>query len=92
MKIFFPFIFFDDLGICNYCKNYKQSKKKKSIDWEERERELIKLCDKYRSNNGSYDCLIPGSGGKDSFYATHILKYKYKIPSQINIFDLKLIL
>src|SRR3990167_2852260 len=22
-------------------------------------------------------CLVPGSGGKDSFYAAHILKYKY---------------
>ena len=39
--------------------------------------ELIKLCDKYRSHNGSYDCLVPGSGGKDSFYASHVLKYKY---------------
>tara|TARA_Y100000590_G_scaffold57391_1_gene60310 strand:+ start:10568 stop:11890 length:1323 start_codon:yes stop_codon:yes gene_type:complete len=68
---------FDKDGICDACT--VTEKKKKSIDWEERERELIKLCDKYRSNNGSYDCLIPGSGGKDSFYATHILKYKYKM-------------
>ena len=30
-----------------------------------------------QSNDGSYDCLVPGSGGKDSFYASHILKYKY---------------
>ncbi|MBL9132119.1 MAG: N-acetyl sugar amidotransferase, partial [Verrucomicrobiaceae bacterium] len=27
--------------------------------------------------NGEYDCLVPGSGGKDSFYQSHILKYKY---------------
>ena len=31
----------------------------------------------YRKNDGSYDCLVPGSGGKDSFYAAHLLKYKY---------------
>jgi N-acetyl sugar amidotransferase len=27
--------------------------------------------------DGSYDCIVPGSGGKDSFYASHILKNKY---------------
>ena len=42
-----------------------------------REKELRELCDEYRKNDGSYDCLVPGSGGKDSFYAAHILKYKY---------------
>jgi|TARA_Y100000294_G_scaffold57986_1_gene54799 N-acetyl sugar amidotransferase len=52
-------------------------KKKTGIDWELREKELIELCDKYRRNNGRYDCLVPGSGGKDSFYASHQLKYKY---------------
>ena len=54
-------------------------KKNREIDWEERERELLILCDKYRSRNGNYDCLVPGSGGKDSFYASHILKYKYNM-------------
>ena len=39
--------------------------------------ELRELCDQYRKNDGSYDCLVPGSGGKDSFYAAHLLKYKY---------------
>ena len=28
--------------------------------------------------DGSYDCLVPGSGGKDSFYASHILKQNLK--------------
>ena len=42
-----------------------------------RGRELVVLLDKYRSNDGSYDCLVPGSGGKDSAYQAHVLKYKY---------------
>ena len=50
---------------------------KKIIDWEKREEELLKLLDKYRKNDGSYDCLVPGSGGKDSIFQSHILKYKY---------------
>jgi N-acetyl sugar amidotransferase len=38
---------------------------------------LVDLCDRHRRNDGKYDCLLPGSGGKDSFYASHILKNKY---------------
>ncbi len=60
-------------NICDACK-YNEVKNK--IDWEERERKLITLCDKYRKSSG-YDCIVPGSGGKDSAYASHLLKYKY---------------
>ena len=28
-------------------------------------------------NDGQYDCIIPGSGGKDSIFASHLLKNKY---------------
>ena len=64
----------DDNGVCDACN---MAKMKESIDWEKREKELLKLLDKYRRNDGYYDCLIPGSGGKDSAYQAHILKYKY---------------
>tara|TARA_B100001287_G_C22650468_1_gene514923 strand:- start:18 stop:1067 length:1050 start_codon:yes stop_codon:yes gene_type:complete len=50
---------------------------KKKINYKKREKELLNLLEKYRSNNRHYDCIVPGSGGKDSCYATHILKYKY---------------
>ena len=61
-------------GVCDACKHAEE---KKIIDWEKREEELLKLLDKYRKNDGSYDCLVPGSGGKDSIFQSHILKYKY---------------
>src|SRR3990167_8594106 len=67
-------IHFDEEGICDACR---VSEKKKQINWAEREEQLKALCDKHRSKDGSYDCITPGSGGKDSFYAAHILKYKY---------------
>ena len=66
---------FDDNGVCDACNFAK--KKRTQIDWERREQELWELCNKYRSKDGSYDCIVPGSGGKDSFYTSHILKYKY---------------
>jgi len=68
-------IHFNDQGICDACRLTEQ--KRNTINWEEREQRLKELCDKYRSKDGSYDCLAPGSGGKDSFYASHILKTKY---------------
>jgi len=65
---------FDEHGICDACRN---AENKKNIDWDLREKELVDLCDKFRKDDGTYDCLVPGSGGKDSFYASHVLKYKY---------------
>ena len=65
----------DKDGICDACKYH--SIKYKTISWSKREKELKKLLNKFRKNNGEYDCLIPGSGGKDSAFTAHILKYKY---------------
>lgn len=64
----------DEEGICNACRFAEQKEK---IDWAAREQELMTLLDKHRRNDGHYDCIVPGSGGKDSVYAAHILKYKY---------------
>lgn len=64
----------DEEGICDACRNAEEKEK---INWKQREDELLRLLDKYRRNDGSYDCLVPGSGGKDSAYQAHILKYKY---------------
>lgn len=62
-------------GICDACRYAEM--KDKSVDWEQREAHLRELLDRHRSRNGSYDCLVPGSGGKDSVYASHMLKHKY---------------
>lgn len=51
-------------GVCDACRF---AEKKKAIDWDQRELELNALCDQFRSKDGSYDCIVPGSGGKDSF-------------------------
>ena len=67
---------FDEQGVCYSCR-YNEKKWNGVIDWKEREKELIELCNKYKNFNGPYNCLVPGSGGKDSAYQSHILKYKY---------------
>ena len=65
---------FDDLGICDAC-NF--SEKKKHINWTDRDRMLRDLCDQFRRSDGRYDVVVPGSGGKDSVMAAHLLKYEY---------------
>jgi len=68
------YVNFDNENICDACR---QAIIKTEIDWKSREDQLLELLDKYRKNDGEYDCLVPGSGGKDSIYASHLLKYKY---------------
>lgn len=68
-------IHFDADEVCDACR-FAQ-KKHSEIDWTTREQELRELCDQFRSSDGSYDCIVPGSGGKDSFFASHILKNKF---------------
>jgi len=66
---------FDEQGVCDACR-YAEMKDTK-VDWNIREKELAELCDRYRRDDGYYDVLVPGSGGKDSCVASHVLKYKY---------------
>ena len=67
-------IHFDDQGVCDACRVKEQ---KININWQQREHELRELCDRHRRTDGRYDCLVPGSGGKDSFMQAHLLKNKY---------------
>lgn len=69
-----PTLHIDEEGVCDACRF---AERKEEIDWQEREEQLVKLLDQHRRNDGRYDCVVPGSGGKDSALATHVLKYKY---------------
>lgn len=72
-----PRITFDENGVCSAC-NFAEYKKYK-FDWNQREEELVALLDKHRRNDGSYDVLVPCSGGKDAAYIAHELKHKYNM-------------
>jgi len=66
---------FNEDGICSACE--WAFKKDFIIDWDKREKELQDLCNRFRSNDGSYDVIVPGSGGKDSAFVAHQLKVRY---------------
>ncbi len=71
-----PRIIFDNKGICSGCLN---SDYKKTIEWDLREKELSDLLNKHRRKDGYWDVIVPSSGGKDSGYVAHQLKYKYNM-------------
>ena len=68
-----PRIVFDEEGICSACRveEYKER-----IDWEKREQEFKQLLDQHRRTDGSWDVIVPSSGGKDSGFVAHKLKYE----------------
>jgi N-acetyl sugar amidotransferase len=70
-----PRTVFNSESVCSACQ--WANEKDHDVDWEERARELADLCDKYRSGNGSFDVVVPGSGGKDSAFVAHQLKYRF---------------
>lgn len=77
-------ISFDKDGVCATCRQieYKQNK----INWNEREKELVKVLDEYRGQ-GTHDCIVPFSGGKDSTFQAYILARKYKLRPLLVNFD-----
>jgi len=63
---------FNKDGVCSACNTSAQVEE---IDWDRRLRQFKKLLNSYKNDNGeNYDCLIPVSGGKDSYFQVHIIK------------------
>jgi N-acetyl sugar amidotransferase len=72
-----PRITFNNEGVCSGCLNTVF--KNNEVDWNDREKELITLLDKHRRNDGFWDVIVPSSGGKDSGFVAHQLRYKYNM-------------
>lgn len=68
------YVAFDSQGVCLSCRYFE---KKETFNWEEKEAKLKSILSKFRSKDGSYDVIVPGSGGKDSIYTSILLKEKY---------------
>ena len=72
-----PGLVFDEEGICSACRAVE---KKHLIDWESRKNKLTTLCDQIRGQNrNGYDCIVPVSGGKDSFTQAWVMSKVYKL-------------
>ncbi len=61
-----PGIFLDEEGICSGCHGYLD--KTTTIDWRDRALKFEQLISWAKNKSTTYDCIIPVSGGKDSWY------------------------
>ena len=68
----FPFITFNQDGVCNYCLNYKNRSNPKP------KKELLNILENYRKPSGP-DCIVPFSGGRDSSYSLHVIIKELKM-------------
>ncbi len=67
----------DDDGICSGCRIHEE---KNTLDWAHRWQLLEKLVVDYRcKDKRNYDCIIPVSGGMDSYFIVHIVKEKLRL-------------
>lgn len=62
----FPFIEFDDEGVCSLCRSYRKQAPL-GID------KLAEALEPYRRPGDEPDCLVAFSGGRDSSYGLHVL-------------------
>lgn len=70
----------DEEGVCSACRVAEEFEKLPHDFWTTRERKFREIVDAYRSKQGSnYDCIIPVSGGKDSYWQTHLVKNVYNL-------------
>lgn len=69
-----PRVIFNKEGVCSACLNLDYKRK---INWKDRNKKLEILLSKHRKNNGDWDVVVPSSGGKDSGFVAHKLKYQY---------------
>ena len=68
---------FNEKMMCTGCQVVSE---KKDIDWQKRKLVLLNIIKEYAGkNNSSYDCIIPVSGGKDSYFQIHLITKELKL-------------
>ncbi|MBU1131474.1 N-acetyl sugar amidotransferase [Patescibacteria group bacterium] len=68
----------DSNGACSSCRTFEKFKELTPEFWEKRKKKFESILKEVIKNNKSgYDCVIPVSGGKDSYYQTHIIVSEY---------------
>jgi N-acetyl sugar amidotransferase len=68
-------IYIDEEGICSGCRVHEE---KDLLNWKERGEKLKMILEGYKNSSGNnYDCIIPVSGARDSYYIVHTIKHVY---------------
>jgi N-acetyl sugar amidotransferase len=63
---------FDEEGVCSGCRVHEE---KDILNWNYQASKLAGILENYRSRSGkNYDCIIPVSGARDSYFIVHTIK------------------
>ncbi len=73
-------------GVCSGCRTHKEFLNVSEESWKQKERAFEELILKHKSKD-YYDCVIPVSGGKDSYYQAHIICEKYNLKPLLVTYD-----
>lgn len=66
---------FDSEGVCSGCRVHEE---KDFLDWHERGEKLRAIFHSYRNrSDNNYDCIVPVSGARDSYFIVHTVKNVY---------------
>ncbi len=79
-----PGIVFDADGVCQACLHHAA---RKDVDWNARWKALTALAVRHRSCGGPYDCIIPVSGGKDSYWQVRMAIRLLMNPLLVSVVD-----
>ena len=68
-------ISFDESGTCSGCIIHRE---KFQLDWADRKQKLSNILSHYKlKSSANYDCIIPVTGGKDSFFIVDLIKHEF---------------
>ena len=68
----------DEDGVCSSCRSFEKFQALTPEFWDERRKKFELILEQTtRDNTSNYDCIVPVSGGKDSYYQTHVVVSDY---------------
>lgn len=79
---------FDDAGVCMGCRMAEVKVAIPTEEWNRRKELLRDLLERYRCRDGSrHDVVIAVSGGKDSYFQTHVIKNEFGLNPLLVTYD-----
>lgn len=77
---------FNENHICSACEYHAAYQTISDEEWNNRKKIFEKILDENKSDS-NYDCIIPVSGGKDSYFQTHKIVKEYNLKPLLVTYD-----